>query len=219
MTGYAHETSQLAPTDDGVEGNSRLTAATGLLLLGLLAVEGITILSVRGLITWHIFVGIVLIGPLLLKTGSTVYRFYRYYTGAEAYVRKGPPHPILRVLGPLVILSSLTVVGTGLGLLAVRPGDGGLLLLAHKASFIVWVAATTIHVLGHLVDAVRDSWRELHAPAGDPAKRRRSMRVGAVALSLALGVGAAAVVTPTATGWTNRQHASVDGDRAYSLGR
>jgi hypothetical protein len=104
------------------------------------------------------------------------------------------------------------VVGTGLGLLAVRPGDGGLLLLAHKASFIIWVGATTLHVLGHLLEAVRDAWREIHPAAGDRATRRRSMRVGALALSLAVGVGAAAVVTPTATGWT---HQRASGAPAY----
>ena len=50
-----------------------------MLLIGLLAIEGLTILSIRGLITWHIFVGIVLIGPILLKTASTTYRFAGYY--------------------------------------------------------------------------------------------------------------------------------------------
>jgi hypothetical protein len=189
--------------DAGVLGNSRLTAATGLLLIALLAIEGATILSIRGLITWHIFIGIALIGPLLLKTGSTLYRFFRYYTGDEAYVRKGPPNIILRVLGPLVIVSSVTVVGTGLGLLAVRPGDGGLLLLAHKASFIVWVAATTIHVLGHLIEAAQESWHELHPMSHDQASRRRTTRVSALVLSLALGLGLAAAITPTATSWTN----------------
>jgi hypothetical protein len=208
MTTYRPDRVQLANADPGVEGNSRLTAATGLLLIVLLAIEGATLLSIRGLITWHIFVGIALIGPLLLKTGSTLYRFYRYYTASQPYVVKGPPHVILRVLGPLVIVSSLTVVGTGLGLLAEHPGDGGLLLLAHKASFIVWVGATAIHVLGHLVEAGRESWHELRPRAGDLASRRRSVRLGAVLVSLALGLGVAAVVTPTATSWTHQQDRS-----------
>jgi hypothetical protein len=202
----AHVEQQPGLADAGVEGNSRLTAATGMLLIGLLAIEGATILSIRGLITWHIFIGIVLIGPLSLKLGSTLYRFFRYYTGEQAYVRKGPPHVILRVLGPLVIVSSLTVVGTGLGLLAARPGDGGLLLLAHKASFIVWAGATATHVLGHLVEAVRNSWHEVCPAADDRAGRRRRVRLSALVISLALGLGLAAVLTPTATSWTN-QHA------------
>jgi len=99
--------------DAGVEGNARLTSTTGMLLLALLAIEGFTILNVRRLITLHVFLGILLIGPVLLKTGSTMYRFARYYTGAQPYLTKGPPHPLLRLLGPLVIVSSLTLLGTG----------------------------------------------------------------------------------------------------------
>ena len=174
------------------------------MLIVLLAIEGLTILSIRGLITWHIFIGIVLVGPVLLKTASTVYRFAGYYTGRPAYVRKGPPHVILRVLGPLVILTSLLVIGTGLGLLAVRPGHGGLLLFAHKASFILWVAVTAIHVLGHLREAALASWQEVRPRPGDPASRRRFARTAALALSLALGLGAAAAITPHATAWTGR---------------
>ena len=190
--------------DPGAEGNSRLTSVTGVLLIGLLALEGLTILSVRGLITWHIFVGIALLGPVLLKTASTGYRFMGYYTGRSAYVHKGPPHVILRVLGPVVIVTSLAVLGTGLGLLAVKPGHVGLLLLAHKASFILWIGAMTIHVLGHLREAALASWQEVRPAPGDPAARRRFARGAAVAISLAIGIGAAAAITPHATAWTHR---------------
>jgi hypothetical protein len=193
-----------APADPGVEGNTRLTSVTGVVLIGLLAVEGLTILSIHGLITWHIFVGIVLLGPVLLKTASTAYRFAGYYTGRAAYVSKGPPHIILRVLGPVVIVLSLAVLGTGLGLLAAKPGDGGFLLFAHKATFILWIGATAIHVLGHLREAAVASWHEVRPVPGDQASRRRFLRLAAVALSLAVGVGAAAAITPHAKSWTNR---------------
>ena len=201
--GHARVSPQV-PDDPGVEGNARLTSVTGVLLIGLLAIEGLTILSIHGLITWHIFVGIVLLGPVLLKTASTVYRFAGYYTGRAAYVRKGPPHVLLRLLGPLVIVLSLAVLGTGLGLLAAKPGDGGLLLFAHKATFILWIGATTIHVLGHLREAAVASWHEVRPVRGDRASRHRFLRLAAVAISLAVGVGAAAAITPHATSWTNR---------------
>jgi hypothetical protein len=218
MTTYqpGNRVSATARTDPGVEGNSRLTSVTGLLLIGLLAVEGLTILSIRGLITWHIFIGIVLIGPVLLKTATTVYRFTRYYTGRPAYVQKGPPHIILRVVGPLVVLTSLIVLGTGLGLLGVHRGQGGLLLLAHKASFILWAGFMTIHVLGHVREAAVASWQEVHPQPGDPAARRRLVRAAAVAASLAIGIGAAAAITPSATAWTSH-HIRHDGSAAIEL--
>ena len=42
---------------DGVEGNSRLTATAGLVLLVLLAVEGVTILRIGPLLTEHVVIG------------------------------------------------------------------------------------------------------------------------------------------------------------------
>ncbi len=190
-----------AREDAGVEGNSRLTAVNGVILIVLLFVEGITILQIRGLITLHVFIGFMLVGPVALKCASTIYRFARYYSGRPAYVRRGPPAPALRLLGPLVILSSVLVLGTGIGLLAVRPGNAGLLLTAHQASFIIWIVLMTIHVLGHLREAGATSVRELRSSANDAAARRRAGRAVALATALVVGVGIAAVFTPTATAW------------------
>ena len=61
----------------GPEGNERLTAATGAVLLVLFAVEGVTILFLGQLLTLHFFIGLLLTGPVGLKIGSTGYRFYR----------------------------------------------------------------------------------------------------------------------------------------------
>ena len=190
----------------GVEGNSRLTAVNGMVLLGLLAVEGATVLDVEGLITLHIYLGLLLVGPVLLKCASTGYRFLRYYTGAAPYVRKGAPHPVLRVLGPLVVLSSVAVLGTGIGLVYTGPAHREPLLTLHQASFIVWFAVTTVHVLGHLVDAGSTTWRELRDPRVSPAARRRRWRSLAVALSLVAGVGLASAVLPSATAWTSHHY-------------
>ena len=139
------------PPDEarGVSGNERLTALTGTLLLAGFAVEGVTLLRLGQLLTLHFFLGLLLIGPVLLKIGSTGYRFTRYYTGAPAYVRKGPPAPPLRVLGPLVIVTSLAVLGTGVMLAIVGPASGPWLFL-HKATFVLWFGVMTIHVLTYV---------------------------------------------------------------------
>jgi hypothetical protein len=190
----------------GVEGNSRLTAVNGMLLLGLLAVEGATILNVRHWITLHVYLGLLLIGPVLLKCASTVYRFARYYGGRRPYVAKGPPHPALRVLGPVVILSSLAVLGTGIGLIFTGPNHRDPLLTLHQASFFVWFGAMTLHVLGHVLDAATTSWRELRDRRGSPAARRRGWRTTAVVASLVAGVGLATALLPSAHTWTSHQY-------------
>ena len=182
-----------------MQGNTRLTSTTAVVLLVMLAIEGYTVLDVRGLITLHVFVGIMLVGPVLLKVASTLYRFTRYYTGDEAYVRKGPPHIVLRTLGPLVTVTSLTLLGTGLGLLAVRPGSAGLLLTAHKVSFFAWFAVMAVHVLGHLKESIVESWAEVRQFSS-----RQAIRLGVVVVALAGGVGLAAALMPTANPWTQR---------------
>jgi hypothetical protein len=133
----------------GAEGNERLTALTGTMLLVLLAAEGVTILSLGRLLTPHFFIGMMLLGPVALKAGSTVYRFVRYYTGSAPYRRAGPPAPLLRLLGPLVIASTAGVFGSGVALAFAGPGNGPWLFL-HKASFAVWFCVMTVHVLAYL---------------------------------------------------------------------
>jgi len=130
----------------GAEGNERLTAMTGSVLLVLLAVEGLTILRLHALLTIHFFVGMLLLGPVLLKICSTSYRFVRYYTGAAPYVRKGPPAMVLRIVGPVIITTSAGVLGSGVALALEGPRHW-LWMLAHEAFFIIWFGATTIHVL------------------------------------------------------------------------
>jgi hypothetical protein len=135
-----------ADATGGAAGNERLTALTGAVLLVLFAAEGVTILSLHRLLTLHFFLGMLLVGPVALKVATTGYRFVRYYTGAGPYLRKGPPALVMRMLGPLVVITSLAVLATGVALALAGPGRGQWLFL-HKASFVLWFGVMTIHVL------------------------------------------------------------------------
>jgi hypothetical protein len=140
---------------EGVEANARLTASTSAVLFLLLAAEGFTILRIRGLLSAHVFIGMLLIPPVLLKVGSTSYRFVRYYVGSPAYRQSGPPRPALRVLGPFVVVLTVAVLGTGVALMLVQPSLRPTLLSLHKASFVVWFGAMAIHVLGHVAGTTK----------------------------------------------------------------
>jgi hypothetical protein len=140
---------------EGVEANARLTASTSAVLFLLLVAEGFTILRIRGLLSAHVFIGMLLIPPVLLKVGSTSYRFVRYYVGSPAYRQSGPPSPALRVLGPFVVVLTVAVLGTGVALMLVQPSLRPTLLSLHKASFVVWFGAMAIHVLGHVADTTK----------------------------------------------------------------
>jgi len=191
---------------EGADGNARLTAAVGLVLLVVLFLEGITVLQVRSLITLHIFLGLVLIPPTALKVASTSYRFVRYYRHSPSYVRHGPPPPLLRWTAPLLIIFTGVILASGVALLAVGPERPGLLLSAHKLSFVIWFALMALHVLGHVKDALvlaRWDWW----PRADRSRPRgKGRRRGIVALSLIAGVALGAALLPVASPWTNRQN-------------
>lgn len=54
------------------------------------------------------------------------------------------------MLAPIVVISTVVVIASGVALLLAGPSSRGTLLPIHKASFIIWIAATALHVLGHL---------------------------------------------------------------------
>ena len=139
----------------GTDGNELLTTANGAILIALLGALGMTILFIGQLLPEHFFVGIALIGPVGLKLSSTGYRFVRYYSGDSAYQRKGPPPQLLRLLAPLLVALTLSVLATGVLLLIVGPAAREPWLLLHKASFILWLGVMSIHVLGHLPEVGR----------------------------------------------------------------
>lgn len=130
--------------------NERLTAVAAVPLFVLLAVEGVTLIFLRPLLSVHEFVGMLLVPPVALKLLSTGRRFLAYYLGERAFVLRGPPALPLRVLAPVLVLSTLLVLGTGIALLAAGAPYGGIVLLLHKASFVVWGPLFGIHVLAYL---------------------------------------------------------------------
>lgn len=182
----------------GSEGNARLTAAVAAVLIVLLAAEGATIPFIRPLLTPHVFIGLLLVPPVLLKLASTGWRFARYYRGADDYVRRGAPHAFLRFLvAPLVIVTTITLFGTGIALVVMHP-QGGIVLGLHKASFVIWFFTMSVHVLAHL----RTVWHYLHAGFAR-ALPGRPLRQGLIAVALVAGVGVGLAFLPQAHSWTH----------------
>ncbi|MEO8966390.1 MAG: hypothetical protein ABI355_02235 [Solirubrobacteraceae bacterium] len=188
----------------GPDGNEQLTAATGVVLIVLLAALGVTILLI-GQLTWlHFFLGLLLIGPVALKLASTGYRFTRYYTHSPAYRRRGTPETWLRLLAPLVILSTVVVFVSGVVLMYDGPAHRDPVLLIHKASFFVWVGATALHVLGHLLGLPA----ALRAASLDRGSPRGGGQTGGIGRAIALigaivgGLVLAIALIPDFSIWT-----------------
>jgi len=192
-----------AESGGGPDGNEQLTAVTGVVLIVLLAALGITILQI-GQLTWlHFFLGLLLIGPVTLKLASTGYRFTRYYTHSPPYRQRGAPETWLRLLAPVVIVSTMVVFVSGVVLMYDGPAHRDPVLLIHKASFFVWVGATALHVLGHLL-GLRAALRAASLDRGSPARGQAGGIGRAIAVIGAIvgGVVLAIALIPDFSIWT-----------------
>jgi accessory gene regulator protein AgrB len=183
----------------GADGNARLTATTGLVLLVLLPIEGLTLFSLHSFLSVHMLVGVALIPPIALKLGSTFYRFFRYYTGSAIFREKGPPQLVMRILvAPALVASTIGLFGSGVALMLLEHPNS-LVFAIHKGSFIIWLGAIAIHVLAYLQHlpglAVADWVRGKQEAVGRRLRRR------AVVASLLTGGGVAMIALPLVAAW------------------
>jgi hypothetical protein len=176
-------------------GNKHLTAAVGVRLLVPIVVELVSIvLGVHSFMSLHVFVGFLLIPPVLLKLGSTGWRFFRYYTRSDLYLAEGPPQLAMRLLAPLLVAATVVLFGSGvaMGLL-----QGHALTLArrlHGPSSVVWIVLVGVHVLVYLKRSLVDTTADVASAVRSNARgsRRRLSVLGVVAAS-GLVIGAATV--------------------------
>ncbi|MBO0793033.1 MAG: hypothetical protein J2P36_19085, partial [Ktedonobacteraceae bacterium] len=181
----------------GVIGNERLTALVSLVLLVLIVVELVTSAFLRIWLPAHTVVGVLLVGPLLVKMGSTGWRFLRYYTRVPAYVRRGPPPLILRALGPVLLVTTLVMVGSGVALVVI--GSDQPLLLTHVFSALLWLPLIAVHSLAHILQAPRSLASDWSSRQSSRFPVGRVLRLGTNLGALVLGVIGAWLLFPAAT--------------------
>jgi hypothetical protein len=198
-TGRAHRSDPVLPRTGGPAGNAVLTAWTGLVLLVLSVAELLTLFNVRGLVSWHVAIGALLIPPALLKTATTGWRLMRYYLGHGPYQEAGPPPMLLRLLGPLVVVSTVGLLGSGTWLvidgqqnarraLITLPGFRVDWISIHQAIFAVWCVAAGLHLLGRIVPALRLTISRSASGRPDGAVVRSGVLLAAVLLAIGLAV-------------------------------
>jgi len=179
--------------DPAVEANARLIGYASVVLLIPLGAEVIT--GIRPGLLAHALIGFLLVPLVLLKLGSTGYRFVRYYTGDPRYRVAGPPELVMRLLAPAVVVLTVALFATGieLWLFGFRFGDRW--LTWHKAVFVIWFLAMTFHVLAYLGRApelaVADSRDRLRG-----ALARRSLVVASLLLGAVLIVAMLPFTSP-----------------------
>ncbi|SRR5579875_683204 len=191
------ETMHLKQQQAGVTGNERLTALVSLVLLVLIIVELVTSAFLHIWLPAHTVVGVLLAGPLLVKMSSTGWRFLRYYTRAPAYVRRGPPPLVLRVLGPVLLITTVVMVGSGIGLVVTGPLQP--LLLTHVFSALLWLPLIAVHSLAHILQVPRSIASDWSRRQGSRFPVGRVLRLGTNLGALVLGVIGTWLLFPAAT--------------------
>jgi hypothetical protein len=183
----------------GTAGNEILTSTIAAILTVLLVAEGITIIFIGGLLSVHMFIGLVLVPPLLLKLSSTSYRFARYYLRSRPYREKGPPALALRLMAPALVLTTIGIFVTGIWLLLLGHKSDQMLFL-HKVFFFVWSALFVVHFLYYaprVLRSLRTDWSSIRRHAVPGSGLRGMLVAGSLGAGLALSLS----LLSTIGGW------------------
>ncbi|MDP4084479.1 MAG: hypothetical protein Q8934_07660 [Bacillota bacterium] len=175
-----------------IERNKRLTAIAGTVLFVLIMAELVITANLRALISYHIFVGVLLSGPLVIKMCSTGYRFFRYYTKSPDFVKAGPPNILLRLLAPFLVVFTILVMMSGFGLIVGGHAYKGLFFKIHAASVAIWLPLLAVHIYAYIRKAS-------HLTANDWIGYRVSGRKGRLVINVAAIIVssiAASLLTP-----------------------
>jgi hypothetical protein len=185
------------------DGNERLTAAVGVLLLAPVLVEIATVLlGVHTFMSWHVFVGVALIPVVLVKLLSTGWRFLRYYTRTPDYVAHGPPQLAMRLLAPLFVVATVVLFGSGvaMGLLHGNALQDARRL--HGPASVIWLVLLGVHVLVYLGRALRSTAEDV-VPAERTSVPEKPARLYAVSTAIICGLVLGAALVPAQYRWVD----------------
>lgn len=195
------------------DGNERLTSSVGLILIVLSAAEILTLLVGLGMtLHLHVILGLALLPPIAVKLASTGWRFVRYYTRNDAYLVKGAPELVMRLLAPLLVVSTVVLFGSGVAMGVLHGHALQIARRLHGPSAVVWMIVLGIHVLVYTPRALR-------AVAGDvtATSRRRvagaKLRTYVVAAALVCGAVVGLATLPVQHQWLHLSSHHHAGDR------
>jgi hypothetical protein len=183
------------------DGNERLTAAVGLVLIVLTVAELATnVLGLHQLLSVHVFIGLVLIPPVLLKLASTGWRFTRYYTRSAPYRAKGAPQAVMRMLAPLLVAATVILFASGVAMGLLHGHALDIARRLHGPSSVVWMILVGVHVLVYLKRAITTSSEEvkLATRAAVPGAR---VRLYLLATAIVAGIVVGTATLPVQHRW------------------
>jgi hypothetical protein len=175
------------------DGNERLTASVGLVLIVLTVIELATVLlGLQRFLSLHVFVGLVLLPPVLLKLGSTGWRFTRYYTRAAAYRAKGAPQLVMRLMAPLLVAATIVLFGSGVAIGFLHGHSLQLARQLHGPASVAWMILVGVHVLVYIKRALLSTKEDVDSVSRSAvrgASARNIVLAAAVMMGVVAGVG------------------------------
>lgn len=181
----------------GVLANQRLTSVVGALLFLLVVAIAGTTLSMPQFLSAHYLVGVLMLPLVVLKIGTTGYRFARYYSRATAYRLAGPPAQLQRLLvAPVLVASTLAVFATGIELWLFGLRFGSFWTTAHTLSAVAFMFAIGGHLLAHLRRSAEAAVAETTAPRSRPVATRRVLVLGTLLFGVVLAGVSVLYATP-----------------------
>ena len=168
----------------------------------------------------HVFVGFVLIPPVLLKLGSTGWRFARYYTGSRAYTLRGPPRFTMRLLAPLLVAATVVLLASGVAMGILHGHALTVARRLHGPASVVWIVLVGVHVLVYLKRALISSSEDV-APSSRASVRGASARAYLLATAVVSGVVIGIATVPAQHHWVNlrRHHHHHDSQHSFRVRR
>lgn len=204
------------PTGDDKEpkrtvlANMRLTSSIGLVIFVELFVIGITVPAIGQLFTLHAILGYMLIPPLIFKMFSTGFRFFKYYTKDPKYKAAGPPHTLLRIAAPFLVLATTLLFVSGVALMVVGPYSQSAVSWKqiHQVSFVLWFGLTALHVVSYIPRASYQFFGDMGLRSFGSLKfsslavRGKNARLTVMAIAVGSGLLLALALYTTIAPWT-----------------
>jgi hypothetical protein len=188
-----------------VDGNSRLTAIVGIIILPLfLAAFVCGKLAAGGALDVHVAIGLVLAAPIAVKLASVTYRMVSYYRGVAAYRQRGRPSNPRRLLGGALGVIIVLLLGSGLVLIVGPSSAHRTALSIHKVTSYAAVLAVALHLIVHLRAALVLATAELRRHVLKAPGRRA--RWALVSASLLTGAVLAVMLTSRGSTYAHRYY-------------
>ncbi len=193
---HAHQkdlTEELDQRSKRVIAGARLSALFGVVLLIIFVAEVMTVPFIAGAVGVHIVIGLVAVPLVLGKLAISTYRFTRFYVGDTDFVEAGPPWLPLRVIAPLLVATTVLVIGSGIELVVAGPSSFSDTFLgaAHTLLALIWFFLLALHALAYYLrsyHSVKKDFRStLRRFQGSKKRDGASLRIGLLLATLVLG--------------------------------